>query len=420
MMLARRKIQRVAPRSLLTSWGRLVCVAAALLAVSSVAVVSSAAGGQETDGDVVVRIVARKIADGRVEFGLQQRQTDASWGQRMLPSQRFFPTTATVERWLASSPLTTSDGDVVVRIVARKIADGRVEFGLQQRQTDASWGQRMLPSQRFFPTTATVERWLASSPLTAQPPRPAAQPAPASGRDVLVGLLAELQTAVENAAGYDRSDYEHNSGELCDTSGTDPYTGLAFSAATCDVDHLVAAAEAHESGGYNWDAATRGRFGDDALNLVASRDCVNRSKGSSDMAEWSGVQSGTCAGTTLTTAGRCFWAARTVSVKYRYNLAVDTAERTALSNALTQCPADVDATVPSRATVTTAATTQTPTSTTAASDCHPAYDPCLPNRAGDAINCGDLTAAQKPVRVRQIGVDPYRLDSDRDGWGCAS
>ena len=107
MMVATRTTPTVAPRSLLASWGGLVCVAAAaLLVVSSVAVVSSAAGGQETGGDVVVRIVARKVADGRVEFGLQQRQGDASWGERMSPPRRFFPTTATVGRWLASSPLT--------------------------------------------------------------------------------------------------------------------------------------------------------------------------------------------------------------------------------------------------------------------------------------------------------------------------
>ncbi|MYC46367.1 MAG: hypothetical protein F4X49_12645 [Acidimicrobiia bacterium] len=355
-----------------------------------------------------------------MEFGLQQRRADSSWGERLLPPRRFFPTTATVGRWLASSPLTSSDADVVVRIVARKAADGRVEFGLQQRRADSSWGERLLPPRRFFPTTATVGRWLASSPLTARAPQTATQSTQATGRDVLVGLLAALGTAAENPAGYDRGDYEHSSGELCDTSGTDPYTGLTFTAATCDVDHIVAAKEAHESGGHRWDRATRGRFGDDRLNLVASRDCVNRSKGSSDLAEWSGVQSGTCAGARLTAAGRCFWAARTVAVKYRYSLAVDTAERAELANALNQCPADIDATAPSRAAVTTAPTTETPSSTTATSNCHPAYDPCLPNLPGDALNCGDLTAAQKPVRVKQIGVDPYRLDRDRNGWGCTS
>ena len=81
----------------------------ALLAVLSGAVVSTAAAAQEsnTAGDsTTVRIVACKLESGRIEFGLQQRQPDNTWGDRQLPRVRFFPTTATVNRWLASSSLT--------------------------------------------------------------------------------------------------------------------------------------------------------------------------------------------------------------------------------------------------------------------------------------------------------------------------
>ena len=148
---------------------------AAALAVLSTAAVSSPAAAQADDGSDVVRIVARKLASGRIEFGLQQRQADESWGDRRLPRVRFFPTTAGVGRWLASSALSLPAGEV--RIVARKLASGRVEFGLQQRQADESWGDRRLPRVRFFPTTAGVGRWLASSALTVRPsveaePRP--------------------------------------------------------------------------------------------------------------------------------------------------------------------------------------------------------------------------------------------------------
>ncbi len=135
----------------------------ALVTLGGVLVAAPVAAQDDAPG-TVVRIVARKIADGRVEFGLQQRQADRSWGERQLPRARFFPTTADVGRWLASSPLSPSGAEV--RIVARKIADGRVEFGLQQRQADRSWGERQLPRARFFPTTAGVGRWLASSPVT--------------------------------------------------------------------------------------------------------------------------------------------------------------------------------------------------------------------------------------------------------------
>ena len=142
------------------------CAAAVgLAAVLSGAIVSSPAAAQEAaTEDVEVRIVARKLDSGRVEFGLQQRQSDDTWGERRLPRVRFFPTTATVDRWLASSTLDLPVGEV--RIVARKLDDGRVEFGLQQRQSDDTWGDRQLPRVRFFPTTATVNRWLASSPFT--------------------------------------------------------------------------------------------------------------------------------------------------------------------------------------------------------------------------------------------------------------
>ena len=142
------------------------CVAVgALVAVLAGALVTSPAAGQEATGsDVEVRIVARKLTDGRIEFGLQQRDSDDTWDDRRLPRVRFFPTTARVDRWLASSALDLPAGEV--RIVARKLTDGRIEFGLQQRDSDDTWDDRRLPRVRFFPTTARTNRWLASSPLT--------------------------------------------------------------------------------------------------------------------------------------------------------------------------------------------------------------------------------------------------------------
>ena len=79
------------------------CVVAAL-ALSAVTAVAAPAEAQQGNGEV--RIVARKLESGRVEFGFQQRRSDNTWGERQLPRVRFFPTSATVGRWLASSPLT--------------------------------------------------------------------------------------------------------------------------------------------------------------------------------------------------------------------------------------------------------------------------------------------------------------------------
>ena len=59
---------------------------------------------------------------------------------------------------------TTGDGTSEVRIVARQLDDGRVEFGLQQRE-DGEWGERILPASRLFPASVSHSRWLNSSPV---------------------------------------------------------------------------------------------------------------------------------------------------------------------------------------------------------------------------------------------------------------
>ena len=318
----------------------------------------------------------------------------------------------------------TSAAFVVFIAACFPTGDGDPTETIPSTRSEATTRTTRLPATTTAgAATGTAAMTTATASTTAAAPTTVTEVEAATRLEALVGLLADLRTAVENGAGYDRSDYDHDRRYLCDTAGVDPYTGLRFESSTCDVDHIVAAKEGHESGGRAWDRSSRRQFGNDALNLVASRDCVNRSKGSRDPAEWSGVRSGTCAGATLTTEGRCFWAARTVTVKYRYDLAVDTAERAALRTSLANCPDNINVEAPPRATPTAAPPTSTrpATATTTApqtGDCHPAYQPCLPNLAGDALNCGDLTAAQRPVRVKQIGVDPYRLDRDQDGNAC--
>ena len=124
-------------------------------------------------GSDTVRIVARRLENGKIEFGLQQRRHDGSWGQRVLPTARLFPTTASVGSWLNSSTINlevaesadSSDEQVRVRITARRQEDGRVEFGLQERD-GTSWGERTVPTRRYFPADARVDRWLYSSVLT--------------------------------------------------------------------------------------------------------------------------------------------------------------------------------------------------------------------------------------------------------------
>lgn len=138
---------------------------------------SADSGGDPTDLDAVsggadVRIIARRLSNGKIEFGIEQRQRDDSWAGRQLPRARLFPIDAAVNSWLVSTPITVTvapqgslAADIQVRIIARRQTDGRVEFGLQQRD-NGSWGDRMLPTRRYFPIVATDNRWLAGSALT--------------------------------------------------------------------------------------------------------------------------------------------------------------------------------------------------------------------------------------------------------------
>ena len=139
-----------------------------LIAVLGVTAISVSGAGHEAE----VRITAQRLDDGRTEFALQQREADGGWSERVLPRQRLFPAAARVGRWLWSTALTMRSpgagddaGETEVRITAQRLADGRIEFALQEREADGAWGERMLPRVRFFPATVTVGSWLSSTPL---------------------------------------------------------------------------------------------------------------------------------------------------------------------------------------------------------------------------------------------------------------
>ena len=156
--------------------GRMVAAAIlALVAALGLATVTA----QGADVDAEVRVTAQRLADGRTEFALQQREVDGAWSERVLPRARFFPATAGVGRWLSSTPLTVrapgADADsagIEVRITAQRLASGGIEFALQQREDDGDWSERLLPRARFFPVSPRVGRWLSSTPLTVLVPGP--------------------------------------------------------------------------------------------------------------------------------------------------------------------------------------------------------------------------------------------------------
>ena len=179
------------------------------------------AHGQESA--VEVRVAAQRLLGGNTEFALQERQANGEWAERRLPRGRFFPADTRVGRWLGSSPLTialqpdsmsTAAGDsgLEVRVAAQLLADGRMEFALEERRADGEWEERRLPTRRIFPANATVGRWLSSSSLTVEVPSDsmlAATPEP-SGTCVLAENVDRVTSAtfqVQTAAGYGTAFY---------------------------------------------------------------------------------------------------------------------------------------------------------------------------------------------------------------------
>lgn len=98
-----------------------------------------------------------------------------------------------------------------------------------------------------------------------------------------------------------------------------------------DVDHVVALAEAWDSGADGWDASRRQAFANDidfAGSLVAVTTTANRSKGGQDPAEWQPPRR----------EAWCSFATDWATVKVRWGLSADAAEVRALEALLRSCP----------------------------------------------------------------------------------
>ncbi|MYD53277.1 MAG: hypothetical protein F4W96_03070 [Chloroflexi bacterium] len=119
-----------------------------------------------------VRIAARRVQQGRFEFALQVRSAEGEWQDRILPRRRFLPAVSDAGRWLNSNAFNVGEGNEerTIRITARRVSGGRVEFAIQLRSDDGDWGVRLLPRQRFLRGSAPINRWFVSTPMgTGQP-----------------------------------------------------------------------------------------------------------------------------------------------------------------------------------------------------------------------------------------------------------
>lgn len=115
----------------------------------------------------------------------------------------------------------------------------------------------------------------------------------------------------------------------------DPYSGEVIdfvrgegTSADVQIDHVVSLSNSWQTGSAGWDDATRTRFANDPLNLLAVDGHLNQQKGDGDAATWLPPARG----------HRCAYVARQVAVKARYALWVTPPERAAITRVLSRCP----------------------------------------------------------------------------------
>ncbi|MFJ2176269.1 HNH endonuclease family protein [Streptomyces sp. NPDC087851] len=208
--------------------------------------------------------------------------------------------------------------------------------------------------RRFAVLSATAAIAATTTLLTA-PAAQAAMPTPVSAATARTYLGSLTVQAEGSSSGYSRDLFPHwitqsgacNTREVvlkrdgtnvvqdsacAATSGTwhSVYDGATWTAASdVDIDHMVPLSEAWKSGASSWTTAQRQSFANDLTRpqLIAVTDNVNQSKGDKDPANWMPPLA----------SYKCTYVRAWVQVKYYYNLKVDSAEKTALTNALSGC-----------------------------------------------------------------------------------
>lgn len=223
------------------------------------------------------------------------------------------------------------------------------------------------------------------------------------------GLTVEPEN---RCAPYDRDDYAYPQSreqdiqnEIGATAGGwyGLYEARIFaSSAETDIEHIVAAAEAHDSGLCGRTAEERAAFANDLNNLtLASSDLNRNEKSDKDAGEW------------LPPNARCWFARTVVFVKQTHDLSVDTAELDELDRVLSACESGE---VPTRVAV--------PTTTTRDPD-HPpvqSYRNCTAMREagwnkGVNQSGGTYRDSWDDAEIRTYNLNGAR-DRDQDGHAC--
>ena len=130
-----------------------LCLCAAALAAGQGVSAQPPADTTGASLEVAGTIVARQLADARIEVGFRP-----TGGERILPSSRILPG-AELDSRLRTSADVLHEGETLGRVVARRADNGRIEVGFSVEGGETLW-----PERRFLPA-ASDGRWLRSSEI---------------------------------------------------------------------------------------------------------------------------------------------------------------------------------------------------------------------------------------------------------------
>lgn len=131
----------------------MLCLCAAALAAGQSAAAQTQTGAARATIEVAGTIMARELADGRIEVGFRP-----TGGERIPPCSRILPG-AELDRQLRASSDVLHEGETLGRVVARRAESGRIEFGFSVEGGETVW-----PKRRFLPASSDG-RWLRSSEI---------------------------------------------------------------------------------------------------------------------------------------------------------------------------------------------------------------------------------------------------------------
>ncbi|KAF7348213.1 hypothetical protein MSAN_01774500 [Mycena sanguinolenta] len=183
------------------------------------------------------------------------------------------------------------------------------------------------------PKYLSLSCWkLASVPDVRYPPRPTNSPAYARDLFKTWDIISGKCNTREVVLARDGTDVVTNSDCVAETGNwVSPYDGVATTLASdLDIDHLVPLKEAWISGARNWTPAQREAFANDLTRpqLVAITDNLNESKGDK------GIRHGI---RPPLASYVCTYIRAWITVKHYYDLTIDSAEKTALTNYIDAC-----------------------------------------------------------------------------------